>query len=176
MKSDNLPGLPSLGPILYPFLISWPILGICRMGGICSLAMTPFPGHTLRQKNSPSLSVSTLGTVLRPFYSVSEPQLSHSQSHLKPQVMVDREDPQSPRTFWSGSMCVRLCLPGPCWAGVFSKTAFCSGFHLGRKGLNHPCSFPSTFRVLGSGKHFMCSPCPGTGTWVGLYSDSLSNV
>lgn len=90
--------------------------------------------------------------------------------------MVNREDPQSPRTFWPGSMCVRLCLPGPCWAGVFSKTAFCSGFQLGRKGLNHSCSFPSTFRVLVSGKHFMCSPRPGTGTWVGLYSDSLSNI
>lgn len=73
MKSDNLPGLASLEPFFIPSSSGWPVLGICRMGGIYSLAMTPFPGHTLRQKNPPSLCVSTLGTVLRLFYSVSEP-------------------------------------------------------------------------------------------------------
>lgn len=144
-----------------PFFIlsssGWPILRIRRVGGICSLAMKPFPGHTLSQKNPPRLCVSTLGTVLRPFYSISEPQLSHAQSHLKPQVMVDREDPQSPRTFfWPGSMCGRLCLL--CMLGryvLYSCLLF--GFYLGSEGLSLSCSLSSTSRVLGSGKHVMCS-------------------
>lgn len=107
----------------------WPGSGIWRVGSICSLAMTFFICHTRRWDNPLTLC----GYRSQPFYSVSEPYLSSSQSHINQggwrELLVTQALLASLLYI---TTLIPMCPPGPCWSGAFSMASFCCGFHLGR--------------------------------------------